>query len=225
STFQADRQIMDWPKDIAELADHLGLDKFDIAGHSGGGPYAAACAYALPERVLAAASISGAGPIDSTGAVQRMNGLNRFGFRVGQYIPWPIWHLFVWAFYRNGHRRPKIVMERDSDTRPRPDAELWKIDSIREVCYASVVEALRNGTKGYAWDARLLSRPWNIPLEEIRVPFHLWHGTLDRTTPIQMARYVAGRIPNSKLHVCEDEAHLLIFPHWGEILSTLLEHG
>lgn len=225
STFYSPRTILDWPKDIVQLAGHLGIDKFSIAGHSGGGPYVAACAYALPERIIAAASVSGAGPIDSPGALEHMDGLNRMGFRVGRYMPWLLWQLAVWAFYREGHRRPETVMERDAATRPRADAELWKVDSIREVCYASVIEAFRHGTKGHAWEARLLSRPWNISLDQIRVPYHLWHGTADRTTPIQMGRYLASKIPNCGLHIYEDEAHLLIFPRWQEILSTLLEHG
>src|SRR4051812_29914311 len=34
------RKMVDWGKDMAELADHLGLDKFSVVGHSGGGPHA-----------------------------------------------------------------------------------------------------------------------------------------------------------------------------------------
>jgi pimeloyl-ACP methyl ester carboxylesterase len=226
STFQSNRQILDWPNDIAQLADQLGIDKFAVAGHSGGGPYAAACAFALTDRVTAAALICGAGPVDSSGALEHMDGLNRMGFRVGRHIPWLVWWLLIWAFYRDGNQRPEKIMEREAATRPRADAELWKIDSIREVCYASVVEAFRNGTKGHAWEARLMTRPWNLPVEKIQAPVHIWHGTSDRTTPIQMARYLAGRIPNCHTHFCEGEAHLLIFPHWQEILLELTqEHG
>ena len=225
SSFFPHRTILDWHDDVAQLADRLGIKKFFIAGHSGGGPYVAACAYALPERVIAAASICGAGPIDSPGALEHMDGLNRVGFRAGRYMPWLLWRLAIWAFYRDGNRRPETVMERDAATRPRADADVWEIDSIREVCYASVIEAFRRGTKGHAWEARLLTHPWNIPLDKIHLPVHLWHGTADRTTPIQMAQYLARKIPNCITHFDEDEAHLLIFPHWKEILSNLLEHG
>ncbi len=37
STFQPGRQILDWPADIAALADALGLRTFAVAGHSGEG--------------------------------------------------------------------------------------------------------------------------------------------------------------------------------------------
>ncbi len=226
STFQPNRHIADWPHDVGLLADSLNLGSFAVAGHSGGGPYAAACAYALPERVTAAALVCSVGPIDSSSALERMDGLNHMGFRVGRYVPWPLWRALIWAFYRDGHRRPEKIMERGAATRPRADAELWKQAAVREVCYASTVEAFCNGTQGHAWEARLLTRPWHLPLEKIRVPLHIWHGTSDRAAPVQMARHLAGRIPNCQTHVCEGEAHLLIFPHWREILLQLTqEHG
>ena len=36
STFQPDRQLLDWPKDVIELADALSIDTFSIFGLSGG---------------------------------------------------------------------------------------------------------------------------------------------------------------------------------------------
>lgn len=45
-------------EDLVELADNLGLDRFCVAGHSSGGPYALAAAALLPERVVACAAVS-----------------------------------------------------------------------------------------------------------------------------------------------------------------------
>src|SRR5512136_1888696 len=59
STFQLGRRLLDWPQDINDLAEALRIKKFYIVGHSGGGPYTLACAYALPDRILAAATLSG----------------------------------------------------------------------------------------------------------------------------------------------------------------------
>jgi len=36
-----------------------------------------------------------------------------------------------------------------------------------------------------------------------------------------MARCMADGIPNAHLRLCENEAHLLLFPHWEEILTQL----
>jgi pimeloyl-ACP methyl ester carboxylesterase len=64
SDYKKDRTILDWPDDVVELADALGIDKFPIEGISGGGPYAAACAYKIPDRLTACGIISGLGPMD-----------------------------------------------------------------------------------------------------------------------------------------------------------------
>ncbi|CAE7946948.1 TCP17, partial [Symbiodinium sp. KB8] len=44
--------------DLTETADQLGLDRFCVAGHSSGGPYALAAAALLPQRVVSCAAIS-----------------------------------------------------------------------------------------------------------------------------------------------------------------------
>jgi pimeloyl-ACP methyl ester carboxylesterase len=63
SDFQPGRVITGWPADVAEAADLLRIGKFSVAGASGGGPYALACAWRLPGRVIRAAVISGVGPL------------------------------------------------------------------------------------------------------------------------------------------------------------------
>src|SRR5437016_721931 len=41
SDFHPDQRLLDWPRDVEELADALQLDRFAVVGVSGGGPYAA----------------------------------------------------------------------------------------------------------------------------------------------------------------------------------------
>ncbi|MFX8347139.1 alpha/beta fold hydrolase, partial [Acinetobacter baumannii] len=59
------RRVRDWPKDVAALADHLGLQRFVVLGHSGAGtPYALATAQHLPDRVRALYLVGAAPPIE-----------------------------------------------------------------------------------------------------------------------------------------------------------------
>uniref|UniRef100_A0A8H7NIA3 AB hydrolase-1 domain-containing protein n=1 Tax=Bionectria ochroleuca TaxID=29856 RepID=A0A8H7NIA3_BIOOC len=53
STMQPNRTIMDWTVDIRAFAEGMKLDRFAIIGGSGGGPYALACAHALPREMVA----------------------------------------------------------------------------------------------------------------------------------------------------------------------------
>ena len=77
SDLQPDRRLQDWPNDIEQLADHLGIESFFATGHSAGGPHVLACAHQLPNRVLAAALISSVAPMGRPDAYAGMPILNR----------------------------------------------------------------------------------------------------------------------------------------------------
>lgn len=63
SSPQPNRTILDHTKDIDYLAKHLNLDSYAVLGISGGGPYALACAAALPaDKLKAVCLICGLGP-------------------------------------------------------------------------------------------------------------------------------------------------------------------
>lgn len=224
STYQPGRRLTDWPKDVSVLANSLGLKKFHVAGHSGGGPYTLACAYALPDRVLGAAVICGAGPVDAEGILEKMTPLNRLAFSIGRFIPWPLWRLMVWYFYRKGHKDPAYLFDRGAKDRAPADTVILQDPGILTSNYASQSEALRQGTRGFAKEARLISSAWGFPYQEIHRPVHIWHGTEDVDTPVAMARALAASIPGSCLTIFEGEAHMLIYPHWEEILADLITY-
>lgn len=222
SAYYPGRRILDWPADVSVLADSLGVQTFHAVGHSGGGPYTLACAYALPERVRGAAVVCGAGPADRKEALKTMTSLNRLAFSIGRYMPWQLWRLLVWYFYRKGHENPAYLFERGAKDRPRSDTEVLNGPGVLELNYASQSEGLCQGTRGFALEARLIVRPWGFRLEDIRVPVQVWHGTEDVDTPVAMGKAVAARIPGSRLTICTGEGHMLLFPHWEEILAQLI---
>jgi pimeloyl-ACP methyl ester carboxylesterase len=51
SDYQPHRTLLGWPDDVLALADALGLERFAVAGVSGGGPHAAACACKIPNKI------------------------------------------------------------------------------------------------------------------------------------------------------------------------------
>jgi pimeloyl-ACP methyl ester carboxylesterase len=136
-------------------------------------------------------------------------------------MPWSFWYLMVRYLFREIAADPTKAIDRDKDTWPPADREILTTPDIRELCIQSDTEAYRHGMLAYAWDARLLTRPWGFKLDEIKVPVHLWHGIEDNSTTVAMARYMATKIPKGKLTLCESEAHMLLIPHWEEILTTL----
>ena len=51
-----------WPYDIAELLDHLGIDRVTLFAPSGGAPFALACAWKIPERLWVTGLFGAVGP-------------------------------------------------------------------------------------------------------------------------------------------------------------------
>src|SRR5262245_55410107 len=65
-----DRTMVDWAKDVEELANALGLGTVNVAGHSGGAPHALAIPYRLADRVGTIALASPLVPLEMTAALE-----------------------------------------------------------------------------------------------------------------------------------------------------------
>jgi pimeloyl-ACP methyl ester carboxylesterase len=88
SDHQPGRRVLDWPKDVAALADALAVERFAVLGFSFGGPYARACAYALPDRVIRCGLVSCLAPIDDPDAKRGMPPATRYGLAAARLSPW-----------------------------------------------------------------------------------------------------------------------------------------
>jgi pimeloyl-ACP methyl ester carboxylesterase len=214
------RAIIDWPDDVAALADALEIDRFAIAGVSGAGPYLAACAHALPSRVTHVAMIGAAGPMDAPLATDGMTLRNRALFALFRHAPKVAGGALV--AYADPRRDPERYYRQMTDhLSPSDRAYLARIEVWRQYI-AQVKDATRRSNDGLLDELALVCRPWGFRLEDIRASVHVFHGEDDRTTPIAMARYVARTIPNARATFFENEGHFLMHTHAREILEPLL---
>lgn len=63
-----DRLVVDFARDVGDAMTTLGYARFSVVGVSAGAPYALACGWALPDRVVALAAVSPLVPPDGVGA-------------------------------------------------------------------------------------------------------------------------------------------------------------
>jgi pimeloyl-ACP methyl ester carboxylesterase len=224
SGFQPGRRILDWPADVAAAADALDIDDFAVLGASGGGPYALACGYRLPDRVTRVGVVSGVGPFDAPGATKGMRWQNRIGFGLGARFPF-IARFLMWSMSRRVRRNPARVVDAVARAMSGPDAETVRRPEVRAALARVITEAFAAGHQGAAHDIVVLGRPWGFALEDVRVPVALWQGEEDALVPPAMGRYQAERIPNCTARFYPGAGHLLVIDRIAEVLSDFRPMG
>lgn len=210
STFKAHRGYLDWPDDVIALADSLQIERFAVIGFSGGGPYALACAYKIPHRLTACGIVSGVGHI------------NPFLAFLSQWMPWLMMPIIRRSFQTEAQAQKTLAKAAASWI----DADRKSLEArgIKELMAASLVEGLRQGAKGAAYEGVLFGRSWGFKLEEITFPaIHLWHGELDKEVPIAVGRGVAGKLTQCQASYYPGEGHISVMVnHAPDILKALL---
>lgn len=216
SDFKRGRKMVDWPEDVIELANTLQIGKFAVLGISGGGPYAASCAYGIRERLVKTGIVCGMGPSDAPGMKDG----------VSWTIPGTpsIIRRVILMLTSMGLRRdPDQFLSRTKETISELDRQLLDQPELAALFIDGMREAFRNGIRGANQDAALYARPWGFKLRDITDEIHLWHGEQDINVPVSVGRYVADAIPNCNTNFYTMEGHLTLpHNHIREILSTLV---
>lgn len=223
SDFQPNRKLLDWPNDVNQLADSLGLEKFPILGGSGGVPATLACAYKIPERLTAVGVLFGPRPFGGPGSLKGWSLSRRiqaFLERIGPYWMTRVGMKFVARMMRD---KPEETVMKMFQHLPPADMAVMNRPWIRRQYINTIQEAFRAGPDGVTTDKILTMKPWGYKLQDIKIAVHLWHGNADSVVPPAMGRYLADTIPNCKATFLPDEGHFSLLPnHARELLNALL---
>lgn len=221
STFQPNRRLVDWPADVAALADHLGIDRFSVVGVSGGGPHSLVCAALLPERVVTAGVVCGAGPVSAPELKTEVP--SRTAALLDLIYKHPKLAVYVSYAQLGGLR---LFGDRGLDlfirTLPPADAEIANRPEIRADFKREVATATRTTARAQVQDLTLFSSDWGFDLAAIHTPVVFWQGDADKTVPPAHAYFMHERVPGSVLHIEPGAAHLFAIDHLERILKELV---
>jgi len=216
SDYQPKRSLTSWGDDLAALAGHLGLDRFALAGESGGGPFTLAAALRLAGRVSVAALIAGAGgpmgPAERAGQQAR---IRFYGWLARNAPALNAVPLTVMRWSLASPARRERSLRREMAATPEARHAGLRIE------FEAVADALRQGTRGAVQELALSRPPWPFPLSEIKTPVHLWHGARDTNAPIAIARRLARELPDATLHVSDSSDHDVGHDRSAEIISVI----
>jgi pimeloyl-ACP methyl ester carboxylesterase len=190
--------MIDWGTDMEQLADHLGLEKFGVAGHSGGGPHALSIAYHLPDRVTKVALASPVAPFDDEGVTSML----------------VMQDLKAIVKIRHLHLLLRWLMK----------AEAWNINRDLPSYVESIVDELpheaetilrnpeqealfeENFRLGYlqheegVYEMTLALWDWGFDPGSVRQPVEIFYGDKDGIISPRMPQYLASRLPAATTH-------------------------
>ncbi len=198
STEQPGRDLASAAGDIAAIADHLGIERFAVMGHSGGGAHALACAAALPERVLAAISVAGLAPYGALDLdwFAGMHPAGEAGLRAAL-----------------AGRAAKLAYEEaapEFDTTLFADAD-WQALSGTWSWFDTVVgPAMADGPAGLVDDDIAYVTLPGADYARIAAPVLLLHGEQDRIVPISHGEWLAQHCPTAQLWRRPGEGHISV---------------
>ena len=216
------RRLLDWPRDVAALAQHLGLARYAVAGVSGGGPYALACARVLGQAVTRVGMLSSLAPFQSPQVVRAMQQTNPWIIRGARLNPLILRCMMIWGANKL-RKNPLDYLRWIAGYYAEPDRRVLDRADIQAICMEDIVEAYRQGIAGHMQDIRTAAQPWGFDLGGIATPVLLWHGAADSNVPPAVTRFLAEALPNATARVLPGEGHLVVLSHWEEILRALVD--
>lgn len=208
------RTLIDWPSDVAQVADRLQIGRFAIVGFSAGGAYALACAYRMANRLDGCALVSSIGPPELVrlAAPAWMRG----GWWLAQHHP-DLVHTAMRLWLPDSpfdEASAETRLSRIASWLAAPDQELVRRPVIRKALVRAMAESRRQGATANRLEVLALLRDWNLRIDQIALRgIFLWHGERDRLTPIGPARLLAGQLAHCSATFCPGEGHFSTLAH------------
>lgn len=188
-------------------------------GVSGGGPYVAACAYKVPERVIKAGIVVGLAPVDVAG--------NLDGMAIQGRIGWANYHRFpVLRFFASlgAAIQFKYIPSLGSKIAfpTKQDQDIYNESVKNKVGEESGIrEAFRQGIRGPTTELRIYTDDWGFKIKDIKAKVYLWYGAKDKCVSLNMAKYYKVQIKNSELFIDPEGGHLSRYNYEDIILRKL----
>jgi pimeloyl-ACP methyl ester carboxylesterase len=212
SSARRGRDVASAADDVASIADALGIERFGVMGHSGGGPHALACAGLLPDRVVAVVAVAGPAPFDA-------DGLDWFAGMAASQLA----SLGAAAAGRaakeeyetsDGGHDPEFI---PADLATLQGPWSWVLDVI--------VAAVEAGPAGRIDDDLAFVSPWAFDVAQLVAPVLLLHGGRDRMVPAAHSVWLARRCAAAELRLSPGDGHLSILDSAGSALEWLRAHA
>jgi pimeloyl-ACP methyl ester carboxylesterase len=213
STSNPGRDVASAATYVTSVADALGIERFAVMGHSGGGPHALACGALLPERVLGVVSIAALAPFDA-------EGFDWFAGMADSGV----------ATLRAAVQGRETLERYQEEFGNNYDPEFTQADlAVLSGTWSWLLEVVRAAVAagpGAAIDDNLAyAAPWGFDPIQVTTPVLLAHGGLDRVVPSSHSEWLASRCSSAELWLRPGDGHISILGSSEAALDWLVNHA
>jgi pimeloyl-ACP methyl ester carboxylesterase len=191
------RDIASAAADVAAIADALGIGRFAVLGHSGGGPHALACGALLPERVIAAVSVSAPAPADAEG-LDWFAGWSASGVTEQR------------AALAGRAALEDYLPSAEFDPETFTPADYAALEGAWSWLAGVAGQAMAQGQAGMVDDLLAAARDWGFAPADITVPVLILHGAADRMVPCSHGQWLAAHCPTAEFRLASDAGHITV---------------
>jgi len=204
------RDVASAAADVSSIADALGIDRFAVMGHSGGGPHALACGALLEERVLGVIVGSGLAPFGA-------EGLDYF---VGMT---PSGAAELRAATEGRSALQDYLESAEFDPEMFTPADHAALSGEWSWLNSVVGPAVEDGDDGLIDDDLAYVGPWGFDPARVTSPILFLHGGQDRVVPGSHGEWLARRCPTSELWLHPGDGHISVLNSGRAALAWLRE--
>lgn len=197
--------------DVAAIVDRLGIARFAVAGVSGGGPHALACAALLPDRVHGVVCVASTAPHEAPGLdwYRGMVESNAAELRA--------------AVQGRVALHAHVTGDHELDPDMFAPADLDALSGVYGPWLRSTTTAaLAGAPDGHLDDDLALVNPWGFAVADIGQPVLVLHGEQDRLVPTAHARWLADHCPATDLRLYPDDGHISVIGRLAAAMDWLL---
>ncbi|MBO9448343.1 alpha/beta hydrolase [Ruegeria sp. R14_0] len=205
SSPKKDRRMVDWGADMEDLADHLGLDTFNVAGHSGGGPHALAVAFHMPERVRKVALASPVAPFDEPGVTKMLVLKDLKTIAKLRHLTL----LIRWAERMGAKDALKDIpsyVESVVDQMPNEAKTILRNPERKALFEENFRLGFQQQEEG-VFEMTMALWDWGFSPKEIQQPVEMFYGTADDIISPEMPRHLCSELPHCTAHEWAGAGH------------------
>jgi len=252
STPQPTRTILSGAEDVKELLQHLGIArqasssaeeaageehgrdaapkedrtaKVAVMGYSAGGPFALACAQALPDLVSSVILIGAVSPPDTPHSTRGMTLINKVAYFLARTWLWAV-EVGVKSEAADLQKDPIKKLREILATTIGDNQTYLMNPAIERVFAISGLEMYSrpSGAEAEALDYWLFCHPWGFELQNLpkEIKYHVWYGLTDESVVPAMGEHFNQVLPGCHTTPVEEKGHLLFFEVWGDALNQAL---